>query len=352
MSAQGSEGNGAFRPNLMSTGIGSLPLTDPDEAARFVLDAGFSIPFWPQLPPRSFLEGMIPQYSEGMPCVHADPDAERISFDARRKYERLEPFYEALLAGDPEAFAISEPYAAGLFAFLRRAEGRTWPMVKGQVTGPITFTTGIADENKTPLYNDAELRDAAVKLLARKARWQVRRLQPLSTGGVLIFVDEPVLAAYGSSAYVGIGEQNVHEMEGELFEAIAEAGAVPAMHVCGNSDWGVVMRTAVQVLNFDAYQYGTTLGLYPDELAGLLDRGGCVAWGLVPTSEAIRGENVDSLARRFDQCVASLTEKGFAEDLVRERSALTPSCGAGSMEPDDARRVFQLLRQLRDKLAA
>lgn len=40
--------------------------------------------------------------------------------------------------------------------------GLTW---FGQVTGPITFCTGISDEEKRPLYGGAELPDAATKLL-------------------------------------------------------------------------------------------------------------------------------------------------------------------------------------------
>ncbi len=54
-----------FSP-FLTTGIGSLPHTDPEEACGLVL-ATFDIPFWPQLPKLSFRESMIPQFSEGMP---------------------------------------------------------------------------------------------------------------------------------------------------------------------------------------------------------------------------------------------------------------------------------------------
>ena len=62
----------SFTPHLMTTGIGSVPHTNPEEAVSFVLEADLSIPFWPQLPARHFFEQMIPQYSEGMPCVALD----------------------------------------------------------------------------------------------------------------------------------------------------------------------------------------------------------------------------------------------------------------------------------------
>lgn len=341
-----------FEPCLMTTGIGSLPLADPDEAAAFVLEADVSIPFWPQLPKRDFREQMIPQYAEAMPCVRVEADEGRTVFDPSDKYGELERFYEAFLSEDLEPFAVTEQSGAGFHAFERLAAGRTWPVVKGQVTGPITFTTGIAGADKRPLYGDAELRDAAVKLLTRKAQWQIDRLKPLASERVLIFVDEPVLAAYGSSAYLHISEEDVRGMLGEVFGAIREAGGITGIHVCGNSDWGVVIRTGVDVVNFDAHQYGSTIALYGDDVRALLDRGGSIAWGIVPTTAAIADETTDSLARRLDECFAALEAKGLPRELLRRRAILTPSCGAGNLTPDEARKVFRLLRELRELLAA
>ena len=122
------------------------------------------------------------------------------------------------------------------------------------------------------------------------------------------------------------------------------------MHVCGNSDWGVMAGTGVQVLNFDAYQFGRTVGLYPDAIAGFLRRGGCIAWGIVPTTAAIAGADVDSLMSTLEEGLDSLQEKGIDAALLRRRSMLTPSCGAGSMKEAEAEKVFRLLRELRARL--
>lgn len=341
-----------FQPHLSTTGIGSLPFADADEAATFVLDAELSMPFWPQLPARRFPEGMIPQYSEGMPCLRLDAEGESIRFDPSDKPSELEAFYGRFLEEDPSLFAISQDLAAGLYAFERLAAGRTWPFVKGHTTGPITFSTGVYDAQRTPLYSDPELRDAAVKAIVRKVEWQIGQLKRFASAGVVIFVDEPTLAAYGSSAYIYLSEENVHELLGEVFGAITAAGAIPGIHVCGNSDWGMLARSGVRIINFDAYQYGTTVGLYPADVARFLDNGGCIAWGIVPTSEAAGQETADSLAERLETCFEALTRKGIDRDLVREQSLLTPSCGAGTMSPDDARRVFRLLKELREKSLA
>ncbi|MGB2824854.1 MAG: hypothetical protein WBF17_28030 [Phycisphaerae bacterium] len=334
-----------FRGNLKTTGIGSLPIAECEEAVSFVLDAGLSIPFWPQLPKRAFIERMVPQFSEFMPCVRIDAAQGRIGFDAAEKYHHLEGFYEAFLSEDLAPFALSEEAAAGLYAFQRRAAGRSWPIVKGHITGPLTFCMGICDADKRPLYADADLRDAAVKLLTRKAQWQIERLRPLAAESVLIFVDEPILAAYGSSAYLGICEEDVWQLTGEVIRAIREAGAVAGMHVCGNSDWGVMIRTGVDVLNFDAWQYGPTIALYVEQVRALLDRGGCIAWGVVPTV-TVADADLEAVVRRLDECLDALTAKGFDREELRAASLLTPACGTGSIPFENARKTFSLLRQL------
>jgi methionine synthase II (cobalamin-independent) len=317
---------------------------------RFVLDAGLSIPFWPQLPKHSPREQMVAQFTEGLPCVRFDAREGRLRLDTRDKYAELERFYERFLAGDADAFALSSEAAEGFYAFLQAARGRTWPIVKGQVTGPVTLSHEIFDAEKRPLYGDPDLRDAAAKLLARKAEHQIARLGPLATERVLIFVDEPVLAAYGSSAYLGVTEDDVRELAGEVFQAVAGAGGISGMHVCGNSDWGMAIRTGVDVVNFDAYAYGTRLALFPEDVSDLLERGGCVAWGIVPTRGPLHAETPETLARRFDACVDALADKGLDRDRVLRRSLLTPSCGTGSVGPDSAERAFRLLVQLHEVL--
>ena len=337
-------------PSLTTTGIGSLPFQDGREGADFVLDADLSVPFWPQLPQRSFLEGMVAQYSEGMPCVRVDHDRGKMALDIDEKFEDLQTFYENYLQEDPELFAISEEYARGFYSFLDAADNRTWPVVKAQVTGPVTFASSIKDSDGLPLFGDTELRDASAKLLARKAEWQIGKMQSLADERVLVFIDEPVLAAYGTSAYAGLSEEDVAELEGAIYEAVNNAGGITGIHVCGNSDWGMVGRTGVQIINFDAYQYGQTIALYPEEVSSLFDRGGCIAWGIVPTSREVHDETADNLAERLEGHMKNLADKGFDEDVVWERSILTPSCGAGSLTPEDAERVFDLLAELQTLL--
>jgi len=119
--------------------------------------------------------------------------------------------------------------------------------------------------------------------------------------------------------------------------------------VCGNSDWGMVIRSGVQIVNFDAYQYGPTLALYPEDVHALLDRGGRIAWGIVPTTHHISAATTDALLARLEECFRALAAKGVPENVLWDRSILTPSCGTGGLSEAHACRVFELLEELRWK---
>ena len=65
---------------LLTTGIGSLPHTDADEACRLILKS-FDIPFWPQLPHLSYYEDMYVQAAEHFPGIVLYPETNSIRFD-------------------------------------------------------------------------------------------------------------------------------------------------------------------------------------------------------------------------------------------------------------------------------
>ncbi|MBN1542589.1 hypothetical protein JW992_10625, partial [candidate division KSB1 bacterium] len=68
--------------------------------------------------------------------------------------------------------------------------------------------------------------------------------------------------------------------------------------------------------------------------------------GVVPTSTAIREQSVDSLIVHFEKMMDHLAATGIDKDLIVEQAVITPSCGTGSMDPDDAEKVFEMTDQL------
>lgn len=328
-----------------TTGIGSLPHLVPEEACGLILET-FDIPFWPQLPRLSFLEWMIPQYSEGMPFINIDRDAENI-FVSRNESDELERFYET--CGAQARIAISDDHARGLHVFLRMVRGRHFGFIKGQITGPMTFTLGLKDREGRLIYFDEELRQVSLMLLQAKARWQIDQLRPHSEN-VFIFIDEPILSALGSSTYLSVSREETLRLLSDTVAAIKEAGGIPGIHCCANADWVLAIESGVKVISFDAYHYFENLSIYHNEIRAFLESGGYLAWGIVPTTDEIGKETPESVIQKFDSRLKALSAH-IPHHILASQTILTPSCGTGSRSVEETIKIFQLLIRLKEAFA-
>jgi hypothetical protein len=330
---------------FLTTGIGSLPHLDARGACRLILDT-FDIPFWPQLPALSFREFMVPQYSEGLPFLRVDIQKEAIWIE-RNNSDELERFYEGWT--EEGRIAISEDYAKGLYTFLDVIKDKRFNILKGHVTGPLTFSLGLKDSSGKAVYFDEEFREISLMLLKAKTRWQLDQLKQHAEK-VIIFIDEPILSALGSSSYLGVSDTEAARLLKELVDVIRNEGGIPGIHCCGNADWPLVINSGPDIINFDAYDYADTLALYPGQFMAFLERGGYLAWGAVPTSDAITGENPESILRRFQKGIEKLSVHVPA-DLIFSNLLLTPSCGTGSRTIEETLKIFQLLMRLKEEYA-
>jgi hypothetical protein len=102
----------------------------------------------------------------------------------------------------------------------------------------------------------------------------------------------------------------------------------------------------VDIISFDAYLFGDTIAYYPVEVKSFLERGGILAWGIVPSSDKILGESPESLVGKLEERMDNLAGKGIGKDLIREKLLVTPSCGTGSLTPELAERVFSSLSEV------
>ena len=337
-----------------TTGIGSLPHTDAQTAVERVLSS-FDIPFWPQLPRLSFREQMIPQYTEGLPFIRMNEDKRSI-WVSRTGGDELERFYES--CNENTRLAISENFAEGLHAFLRvlkKEERGKFSFLKGHITGPLTFTLGLNDINGKPVYYDEEMREVYLMGLKAKARWQVDQLSALTpsetaeagASGVIIFIDEPLASALGSTTYMAVDRSEALRLLSETVQSIKECGGLAGIHCCGRAEWPFLMESGADILNFDAYDYGETIAMYPSETRSFLEKGGYLALGIVPTTEAINSESAQSIKDVFSRRIEGLA-RFLPEELIKKRILLTPSCGTGSLSEAEADKVFGLLAGLRE----
>jgi methionine synthase II (cobalamin-independent) len=324
----------------LPTAIGSMPQTDPLSACSQVVHYLRDIPAWPQLPRRSFTENMYVQYSEGFPGVVLKEN--RIYIDRNQAQGQLEQFYAAFLENDIYKFSVGAEYAAGLHTFLSMP-GLSPLAVKGQVTGPITWGLTVTDQDRRAIIYDDVLGDAVPKLLRLKASWQEKALGQISRK-TIIFIDEPYMAAYGSIGVV-LEKEKIVSLLNEVFEGIS---GIKGVHCCGNTDWSVILETKTDILSFDTYNFAGSLSLYPAEVKGFLDRGGTIAWGVVPNDAgALAGETVASLKDRLEEAMAPFTRNGIHFKQMIEQSLLTPSCTLASLDTEEAAgRALELLAEL------
>ena len=330
--------------NVVPTGIGSLPFTDANEACEVIFQHVPEAPHWPQLPRLSAHEGMIDQCLEGMPGVVVE-EGGKPYLRALEPHEEWERFYQGYEEGDLDAFAISSERAKGFYAFLEEIGRREPPpFVKGQVTGPITLGLTLKEQGGAAAFFNQDLRDMLVKLVAMKARWQEETLERiLPQAETIIFLDEPILSSYGS-AFMNVGRE---EVISALKEACAPLQGLKGVHICGNTDWPMIMEAGLDIIDFDAYYYLSSFLLYAEQLRAFLKGGGAVGWGIVPTDdEALKSVNPPELVGKLKEGMDQLATEGIPHRLLAERALITPSCGVGSLSEDGARRAYGMTAEV------
>lgn len=347
-----------FTPCCLPLLIGSVPLDNHQQAAELIFKHTPQVPIWPQLPVFK-AEGMIPQFIPGFPGVDECDGKTFINTESDTFDEEFLAFFEEYLmvteaggALDDSRFALTAEAANGFFEFLKIAAERKSTLVglKGQITGPITFCTGVVDQGGRAIFYNDQLRDAAVKMLALKARYQAQKMAGICKPSI-VFFDEPGLSGFGTSAFITISKEDILQCLSEVFEAVRAESGLTGVHVCANTEWSLLFDAGVDILSYDAYSFFDRLVLYPDHLREFFARGGILATGIVPTTaEFIETATVDGLVGKWFTQTAELEAIGISRQTVFNQSFITPSCGTGTITAAQAVKVLELTRDVSAKI--
>jgi hypothetical protein len=286
---------------------------------------------------------MYVQFSEGFPgVVVAD---EQLYVNREDDLDAgLERLYVAYLMDDVDYAAISPEYAAGLHRFLSWNMHRV-PAVKGQVTGPLSWSLMVVDEKRTPIMEDDVLTEAISKHLRLKAAWMERELRKLSSQ-TIILVDEPYLSSLDSDSMTLSRSQATLLLQ-EVFAGIE---GLKGIHCCGSPDWSMILPANGDILSLDAYDYPDSLAEHAEAVDEFLKRGGMISWGMVPADDRALEENVESLVERFHAAIETLVLRGLHQDDLLAAALIMPSSGCGSLPLETAERVLTLTRELSNAL--
>ena len=348
-------------PSFVATGIGSVPHTEVQEAMEVIKKGLPVIPHWPQLPKISAAEGLIGQNTALLTKIGliVDNGQRAPYFDTAQDdwAEKLTVFYTDYLGAVEseeilEEFAYPVDYAAGLFHFLEHFDPalyRNALFVKGQVTGPVTLGLTITDQNRKSAYYNDELKDLVLKIVEQNARWQVKALAKLGRP-VIVFADEPGLYAYGQSTHITLKSNEIKNELNQVFDAVSDAGGIPGVHCCASTDWSILLRSNATIISFDAFEYFEKFAAYAKDILGFLERGGILAWGIVPTSDKINTHTADDLVKLLLEQIGTLVAKGVPEGLLKSQALITPSCGTGTLSPEQAELVYTVMGEVSRKM--
>lgn len=338
-------------PRCATLAVGTLPNMDAEAAVELMFRNNPVCPGWPQLPKIDFRESMYVQFAEGMPAAVVEEASRRIWFDLEKAPEEMAFFYEHYLEEDLDFLAISPDYARGFEPMAARLPSAGARFAKGQVTGPISFGLTVTDAAQKPILYHDDLFEAIVKTLAYKGRWQVERFRQAAPElEPVIFFDEPYLTQVGS-AMISLPAEQVVSCLNECYAAV---DGYTGTHVCGGTDWGLLASTDVDILHFDAFRHMQELLIYEKEIAGFMERGGILAWGIVPTGRSAFERNSRELAEMILSGAQKVAGFGgsLSEESVLEHSFISESCGLGSRDEETAERSLSLAAEVSGVLSS
>lgn len=344
--------------SFLGCGIGSLPYLNPGLALKLIAETLPEIPHWPQLPRRGHVEHFI--YQSLAPLVslgliqESEGGTAYFTTDSPDWAEKLTSFYSMFLEvaeGNEEAlqaFAIPPEAGKGFYAFVEWLEKHGAPQalfLKGQVAGPLSAGLYLTDSSGHYAFYDPQLRDLLVKTTALQARWQARTLGKFGLP-VIIFVDDPALAAYGTSTHVALQRSDLVEALAGVAQEIEKGGGIAGAHSCSGVEWPIFFEAGFRILSFDAYNYFTSLQVFAREVDAFLAAGGVLAWGIVPTYEQAWQETAKTLSERLIYYLEELVKRGVNRERLYRQALVTPSCGTGVLEEPLAEHIYRLTAEV------
>jgi hypothetical protein len=318
----------------VATAIGSLPHVDAIAASELVLGALPDLPCAPQLPIRSPLEGMLAAWLRALPEVMVSDDGE---------LELCTPPAESDARFATIDTTFSDDAHGGLLTFLDVASQRDDAprAVKVQVTGPLTLGLALHQLGMPSgrAYGRAAQCSAA---WARAVVDLVHRRLPNSE--VVLFFDEPGLVAWADDAADPALDE---EVASDLLSAtLATVDCMVGVHVCGEGALEIALSAGPDIVGVEAKPWVTEHAV---ALARLLDRGGFLAWGAVPTDRPI-GEQPTQLWKALVELWCELTRRGCDPVKLRQQALITPACGLALHGAGQAEHALDLSRALAERV--
>jgi methionine synthase II (cobalamin-independent) len=346
MSQPGAQGEETVRvPATFSPGtataVGSMPGTDPVEAAAIVVGELPDLPHLPELPNRGLGADLIGRTAALLVdlAVEVVPSAYRVVAHPGGHHRTAVDHLRRDLDAFEEALELA---------------GTRPNRVKVQFAGPWTLMSEIELPRGHRVMTDAgALRDFTASLGEGVTR-HVAEVRRRCGADVVVQFDEPSLPAVlagalpspsGLSMVSAVGAPEARDVLAEVVAAARKATDQPVIvHCCASRPPVSLFREAgVDAIALDATLLDGTPAVFTDQLGEAWDAGTVLLLGLVPSVSPGRPPTLLDMARPALRLVDRL---GFPRSLLAERAVPTPTCGFAGATMEWTRQGLELVRDL------
>jgi hypothetical protein len=312
------------RPGAV-TGVGSLPHRSAHDAAAFALRE-YDVPAIPSLPRRSPAEGMIAQAVVGIAGVTLG------------QYGSIAVDIDALDPGAAVHTDLANDAFTSMRTFLSTAVGRGLRgPVKWQFVGPVTLGAALT---RVGVPADRAFAVAAGAVRAHAAALAAAVAESLPASPQIVWLDEPWFGELMQPGFPIAPEPAIDLLSSAM--AVLEPVATVGVHCCADVDIASLLDAGPAVLSVPVDE---SLAAVAGYLVRFLERGGCIAWGVVPTDGPIVTTSERSW-RQLSDVWCELVRRGCDPVVLRQQSMVTPHCGLGLHTPSVADRVVKLTREV------
>ncbi len=330
-------------PDGAATGVGSMPGTDPREAADVVAGELPVLPALPELPARGVGADLIGRTAALLVdlAVEVRPSGYRVTARPGRDQRRALDLLRTDLDAFDEACDPVRP-----------------PWVKVQAAGPWTLVASVELHTGHRVLTDrGAVREFAASLTDGLSS-HVAEVAARSGAAVVLQLDEPWLPAVLTgdvptpSGYGTVRAVSENAARDVLRELVAAVGVPVVLHCCADRPpmtvLGAVGAAAVGVdATRPSVRGASASPAALDALGEVWDAGTPLFLGVVPNRDPGGRPTSRTLARTAFELADRL---GFARERLAHLAVPTPTCGLAGADPDWARRALALCRELGENL--
>ncbi|MGV9710447.1 vitamin-B12 independent methionine synthase [Gordonia sp. NPDC003424] len=327
-------------PTGVGTGIGSMPGTDPREAAAIV-NGELDFPHLVELPARGAGADLIGRMAAILVDLPMDAGVTgyRLAGRGSALARRARDFLAADLDGVEELWD-----AAGFIG-----SGRPF---KIQVCGPFTLSASVELPNGHKVLRDEGAWRDVVASTAEGVRELVTEVNRRLGAEVVVQIDEPMIGSVIDGAVTpltrfdtirAVPAPDVAESLTQIIELAAQPVVV---HSCAAPRWDLIERLPGVAWSLDVTSPDSA---DLDGIGALVDRGDVLVAGVVPSVRGGRAVRAETVATG----VAGLVDRiGLNRKVLAQNVVVSPTCGLAGATPEWAKSALRICAKAGESLGA